>query len=219
MNQKEIFLSGEGDNWIRRNESAIRSLREYPDVELLAKYVVTPDNATPRFLEVGCGGGNRTLALAKEIPSHCFGVDPSRVAIDIAKSYVQTNYPELQSRLQFKVGTADSLDYPNKYFDLVYFGFCLYLVDRSLLTNVFNETCRVLKPDGFVAILDFYASEQINNVYKHDTRVTSFKDRYDVLFESFKFVRVAHLSLLESGSIGFETDDNRRIGFTLLKRC
>jgi|DEB19_MinimDraft_3_1074340.scaffolds.fasta_scaffold14109_3 ubiquinone/menaquinone biosynthesis C-methylase UbiE len=85
--------------------------------------MVASDKITPNFLEVGCGGGKQTLELAKEILSTCFGINPSEVAINSAISYVETNHPEMQSRLEFKVGNAGSLDFPDKYFEHVYFGF------------------------------------------------------------------------------------------------
>jgi len=217
-NQKEIFLSTEGDAYAIRNEIASRSLHNYPDIDLISKYMPIDNENKPKILEIGCGLGNRTFELAKQIPSYCFGIDPSKVAIEKAKKFTYEHNNDANVQIEFKVGTADSLEFPDKYFDLVYFGFLLYLVDRDLLPRVYQETCRVLKSNGFVAILDFFVSSPTSNIYKHDLRIRSFKDKYDSLFEELGFTRIAQLSLNQKGSIGFEIDPDERTAFTLLKR-
>jgi adenylyltransferase/sulfurtransferase len=46
--------------------------------------------------------------------------------------------------------------------DLVLFGFCLYLVDRKLISRVVAEADRVLKDTGFLGIVDFDVVDHSN---------------------------------------------------------
>ena len=79
-----------------------------------------------------------------------FGIDPSIKAIKANKNL----------NISLKKGTADALPYKDKSFDLVIYGFCLYLVDKELLFKVVHEANRVIKLKGNVAIFDFYSKNQ-----------------------------------------------------------
>ncbi len=79
-------------------------------------------------------------------------------------------------------GTADALPYIDGQFDMVLFGFCLYLVDRSLLFRVAHEADRVLKKDGTLAIIDFDPPQPMVRPYHHCPGIYSYKQDYSQLF-------------------------------------
>jgi ubiquinone/menaquinone biosynthesis C-methylase UbiE len=110
-------------------------------------------------------------------------LDPSQLAINKAKESNRGN----ASPLNFDVGTATSLPYFDEMFDLVFFGFCLYLIPPSETYTAIMEANRVVKHGGFIAILDFdYGSLKINP-YKHTTGVFSYKNNYSKIFLSSSY--------------------------------
>lgn len=83
--------------------------------------------------------------------------------------------------LEFSVGTADSLNLQTGSCDLVYVGFCLYLVSEEKISLAIDEILRIVKPGGFIAVTDFDYGEYIQVPYSHDNRVTTFKRDYHKL--------------------------------------
>jgi ubiquinone/menaquinone biosynthesis C-methylase UbiE len=140
------------------------------------------------------------------------GTDPSSRAIQNAT----LDYPN--PALTFLVGTADDLPLPDESVDLIYFGFCLYLVDRSLLNKCIDESLRVLRVNGKVLLLDFDPYEPSVVPYRHDDRISTYKDNYEKYFIYRGFCIVAKLSQCESGEIGFEQVSNKRVATFLLSK-
>ena len=80
------------------------------------------------------------------------------------------------------MGTADSLTHKDNAFDIVIFGFCLYLCDRGDLFRISTEADRVLKKEGWIIIQDFFAESPIQNEYHHTSGIKSYKMDYKTLF-------------------------------------
>ena len=85
MDQKNVFMSREGNEWYERNKSAIlgKSLASDPIFKALEYLGSKP----ARILEIGCANGWRLAQLAQlaQLAEHygarCYGVDPSASAI------------------------------------------------------------------------------------------------------------------------------------------
>lgn len=174
MNQKKIFLKSEGDKWFLRNRNNIDlkiSLSKDPILNYLKKKKV----CFRSVLEIGCSNGYR-LELLKHIKENLqlYGIDPSKKAILEGRKKF--------NKLNLKVGTADKLEFPKEKFDLVIFGFCLYLCDRKDLIKILYEANRVLKKKGLVIIYDFYSSSPFSNEYLHYNGVKSYKMDYSKIF-------------------------------------
>lgn len=90
------------------------------------------------ILELGCGKGRNASVLAKKFGNKVVGVDLSEENIKVARS----SYPDLE----FKVGSADNLDFPDATFDEIYAYDVFEHVDD--LQKCAAETVRVLKPKG-----------------------------------------------------------------------
>jgi ubiquinone/menaquinone biosynthesis C-methylase UbiE len=97
-------------------------------------------SSASRVLDVGCGTGNYTVALEKALGCTCWGIEPSEQMLVRAKERTQS--------AQFKLGKAESLDYPDTSFDLVFSVDVIHhVVDRAAH---YREAYRVLKQGGKV---------------------------------------------------------------------
>ena len=97
-------------------------------------------DATSQVLDVGCGTGNYTLALAEALGCSCWGIEPSEHMLARAQARAPS--------IHFKFGQAERLDYPAEFFDLVFSVDVIHHVsDRPAY---FRESYRVLRKGGRV---------------------------------------------------------------------
>lgn len=171
--QKDKFLNFEANNWFERNINHIKGETKdqlFYEILSLAKNK-NSDLSKIKILEIGCSNGHRLKSLKNE-GLKCHGIDPSNRAILDA----------LNNGLDCKVGTADELDYNSNEFDIVVFGFCLYLCDPDDYFKIANEANRVLKNKGHIVILDFYSKMPYSNKYIHAEGIKSHKMDFSALF-------------------------------------
>ena len=175
MKQKEIFLQSEGNAWFTRNHLSVAG-RKLPDDDALLRELLDflPISAGGglKVLEVGCGDGTRLAWLKNHLNADCYGVEPSEQAVAAART-------KGVNALQ---GTADALSFDNQSFDIVIFGFCLYLCDREDLFRIASEADRVLRLPGWLMIMDFYSPIPRARTYHHRPGVQSYKMDYRTLF-------------------------------------
>lgn len=106
-----------------------------------------------KVLDLGCGPGTSTFALATRIPrpAHLTGLDLSGEMIEIARATHLKDWSHLQ-HLSFAQGDASELPYPDQSFDLVFGHSFLYLVHDPVA--VLREVARVLKHNGQVVFME-----------------------------------------------------------------
>jgi ubiquinone/menaquinone biosynthesis C-methylase UbiE len=98
-----------------------------------------------RVLEVGCGCGYLALELAR-LGRIVTGIDVSSVAIDQARKHA-TRLPQ-GSMVDFEVGNATDLAFPDHAFSMVYSVEVLeHLHERDVVPHL-REVARVLQPGG-----------------------------------------------------------------------
>ena len=167
MSQKQAFLNGEGDQWWDRNKDKVKYPPSDPVIRAV-KMLPKPDS----ILEIGCANGGRLNELQKLTCAEYIGIDPSQKAIKQGWQF---------SDVELYIGTADNLPF-DRSFDIVIFGFCLYLVDRECLFKVVSEADRVLADGGHLIIYDFAPETPCSTPYEHLDGVTSYKMDYSRLF-------------------------------------
>jgi SAM-dependent methyltransferase len=186
--QKDVFLEGEGDAWYGRN---LQHLHEPgPDIVLatLEEMRIAPKSV----LEIGCASGYRVAKICERSGAVGFGIEPSGQAVADG----QSRYPSLS----LEVGTADNLPFADGQFDLVIFGFCLYLVDPRLHLRCVAEADRVLGDGGLLVIYDFIAPLPYYNDYAHRPGIRSHKMEFSRFFLASPAYRLLRRNMAERGA-------------------
>lgn len=205
LQQKEMFLTSEGDKYFERNISKIKQIEEIDDLySVYLKYM----KSDMRILEVGCCNGHNLDYYRKQSGCSVYGIDPSDIAINAGM--------DTFSEINLSVGTADELPYIDEYFDFVIFGFCLYLVDRKVLSKVISEADRVLKDGGFIGITDFDSEIPKKRAYKHCSNVNSYKYDYSKIFLSFPQYSLIEKFNERSENGAFMLDPTQRVAAVIL---
>ncbi len=104
--------------------------------------------AGERVLDVGCGAGASTLALATRVGAagHVLGVDISEPLIARARALAPKDTPAL-----FRVADASSTELPDGAFDILFSRFGVMFFDDP--TGAFAHMRHALKPGGRVAFV------------------------------------------------------------------
>jgi SAM-dependent methyltransferase len=157
MRQADIFLESEGNAWFERN-------RDKPRIDHVTHCIAAYIGRRPnRVLEIGCGAGFTLAAIRELYACEVLGIEPSiKAGIEAAGRKV----PVLQM-------TASTLPEHGQ-FDLIIYGFCLYLTDPGDWFKIVAEGDRVLAIGGHIIIHDFGGDLSLHGVpYVHDPRITS----------------------------------------------
>ena len=160
MRQAETFRRSEGDAWLLRNETKL-TVRDDPVLDAIGSLNLRPSSV----LEIGCSNGWRLKALQNKYSCNITGVEPGKMK----ESFILR-------------GTAERLPINKLKFDLVIFGWCLYLCDREDLFKIAGEADRVLREDGYLIVYDFFAVNPHRRKYKHVGGLHSYKYDYRLLW-------------------------------------
>jgi len=108
--------------------------------------------AGDKVLEVGCGTGTLTLAVAKRV-----GADGMVHGVDIAPEMVQVasrKNVRAGSPATFQVGRIDRLPFPDAMFDVVICSFMIFHMPDEVRRRGLREIFRVLRADGTFLVAD-----------------------------------------------------------------
>lgn len=174
--QRDIFLQSEADAWFERNREACDK-HDYstdPISRVVQEIASASEAGQPlTILEIGCGGGGRLAWLAQRTGAEVHGVEPSAKAVTEAA----------RCGVMAIRATADVLPYDDGVFDILIFGFCLYLCDPEDLFRIAEEADRVLKSSAWLVIHDFYMSAPTRRAYHHKPGLYSHKMDFRRLFD------------------------------------
>lgn len=160
--QSDAFIASEGQFWSTRNNYQLSKLN--PEDDPIARMIEDADLKPERIFEIGCGNGWRLEHLKKKYGCLTNGIDP---------------YLAPGSRAGIERGIASDLRfYEDGEFDLVIYGFCLYLCDREDLFRIVMEGDRVLEDGGHIIIHDFMPLRPHSRPYKHQPGLMSYKMNY-----------------------------------------
>jgi SAM-dependent methyltransferase len=208
--QKREFLVAEGDRWFARNRAALAAPSPLRDL-VIERIASQLSPGTPaRVLEIGCGQGGNLAALAVRHPIDGSGIDPSQEAVTAGSA----QYPALSLR----TGTADELPYEDASFDVVWFGFCLYLVDRTLLMRAVSEADRVLRDGGVLVIVDFEPEAPCARSYSHRPGLLSYKMDHSRLFLANPAYVLAEKHATSHTTGRWEHDPQERVALTICRK-
>ena len=116
-------------------------------------------------LEVGCGSGALSIAMAKKFPlAEVQGIDYWPPMWDYGKEQCENNAAAegVAERCTFRHGDAAALDFPDNHFDAVISNFVFHEVrtqkDKFMLVE---EALRVLKKGGAFALHDTFGNKDL----------------------------------------------------------
>lgn len=93
-----------------------------------------------KVLDIGCGTGRFSKALAEITGAQVYAIDPSQEMLDKAKK------KDKNKNIEWSKGKAEDLPFPDEYFDCVYMTFVFHQIkDRK---RAVQEMHRVLKKEG-----------------------------------------------------------------------
>ncbi len=208
--QTNHFMHGEGDQWFLRNQKQLGATSEIRDRIADRVALQLPSQLTSAVLEIGCANGANLVALSSRRKITAFGIDPSLAAVQEGMK----THPEFH----LSVGAAHSIPFPDLSFDLIWFGFCLYLLDRELLMRAAAEADRCLKDGGALIISDFDANLPVSRAYKHLEGVTSYKMDYSRLFLGNPAYALAEKYSFSHSGWEWNADPQERVGLWVLKK-
>ena len=206
-NQEIAFLNTEGDKWFIRNKEKIKNNSE--DISLLSNWLLPYQNQINNILEIGSGAGNKLAQLCLELNAIGLGVDPSKKAVDFANK----KYNKI---CKYTVATADNLSFIKNEFDLVHFGFCLYLISRTNINIVIKQADKLVKPGKFLSIIDFDPHTSFENDYVHSKGLKSYKTNYYKMFCDLGNYSLINKFSFSETSFCFSKKENDRICLALL---
>jgi ubiquinone/menaquinone biosynthesis C-methylase UbiE len=112
-----------------------------------------------RLLEIGCGIGVDSIQLARA-GFDVTAVDLTEAAIDVARRFADERGVEID----FRTANAESLDFADSTFDVVYsFGVLHHTPD---ITKAVEEVRRVLKPGGTAYIMLYHRTSLVGAVHR-----------------------------------------------------
>lgn len=152
MKQAQFFMDREGDRWFDRN--AARLGARDPVSSVIKDLHIKPKNV----LEIGSSNGWRLAKLREEYGCTIMGLDPSHAAAEDAKD----------KGISVWIATAAAMPLRSHQYDVVIYGFCLYLTDPDDWFRIVVEGDRVLADDGYIIIHDFNTGNQaFKRPYEH----------------------------------------------------
>lgn len=212
MKQKEIFLQSEGDAWFTRNQQGV-ACRKLPDDDALLREILDlfPLSAGKKLkvLEVGCGDGTRLAWIKNNLNADCYGIEPSSQAVATARL----------KHIDAQQGTADELPFDSHSFDIVIFGFCLYLCDRDDLFRIASEADRVLRSPGWLMIMDFFSPTPRARTYHHCPGVQSYKMDYRAMFAWHPDYECMTHKIRHHGETSYTDDPDEWVAVSVLRKC
>ncbi len=120
-------------------------------------YQFYPDLKPRRILEMGCGVGNTTLAVAKYFP------DAEIVGCDIGASILRYAHARAESQdiaVHFHQANAERTGFDDASFDLIYTTVVFHEISGDAIENVIHEMHRLLAPGGVAINLDAAARKE-----------------------------------------------------------
>ncbi len=172
------------------------------------------------ILDVATGTGDLAVELSKITNCNIIGVDIAEEMLEVGR--IKIKKKKLTDRIDLQLGDSEQLAFDNNHFDAITVAFGVRNYED--LNKGLSDMCRVMKPKGTVAILEFskpktWVVKGLYNFYfnyilpgfgrlisKHDSA-------YTYLPESVKIFPEDKAFLLEMEKAGFKSTGQQRLSF------
>lgn len=152
----------------------------------------------PHILDVGCGTGNQTLLLAKNLHATITAVDIHQPFLDILFHLAYHLKPP--GRIRTINQSMDAMKFPANHFDLIWSEGAIYIMGFENGLNVWK---RFLKPGGYMAVSEiswFKKSlpAQVKEFWKSEYPLMKSVQENLKIIEQLNFLLIDHFSLPDS---------------------
>jgi SAM-dependent methyltransferase len=133
-----------------------------------------PDLQPQRILDMGCGTGASTLPAKQCFP------DAEVHGIDVGASvlrYAHARAEHLDCPVHFSQQSAESTDFEDGSFDLIYSGALIHETSQAAVPNIMRECQRLLRPGGVVVHLEVPMRYEDLDLWGH--LIGDFETRYN----------------------------------------
>jgi ubiquinone/menaquinone biosynthesis C-methylase UbiE len=158
----EGHLSRIQDQFTRTADVYARMRQTTDERDLDAIVAIADPKSSARALDVACGPGFLTLALARRC-AEATGFDATDAFLDLARKEARDRG---QDNIQFQQGNAEALPYDDGAFDLVTCRAAFHHFPEP--DRVLAEMTRVAAPGGRVLVADLLGSESDEQAQLHD---------------------------------------------------
>lgn len=154
----EQQASGTPPDWRFRRQILCHAILQAADIDDLLAHV----RPGMRVLELGCGSGWLTLAMAQR-GAEAHGIDIAGRALDLGRAYFESIRSEVHGTADYQEGDLNHLDLPAEQYDLVVaHGILHHLIEIERLVQ---QVSHALRPGGLLWISDFDGLEAPETVW------------------------------------------------------
>ena len=159
--------------------------------------------AKGKVLDIGIGSGLNIPFYNSDKIDQVVGIDPSHELIELAKELAN----ESKASIDFVIGSAESIPYPDNFFDTVLVTYTMCTIPNVVIAN--KEIWRVLKEDGRLIFCEHGLAP--------DKKISKWQNRIDPFWG--KIAGGCHLNrdiqkLITDAGFSFETLDKMYIPST-----
>jgi ubiquinone/menaquinone biosynthesis C-methylase UbiE len=180
MNFEKIIKKASIDNHRRNRDGRI----EIASKKNLVFKIISKNKIIPKkVLEIGSSTGYLLEGLRANYNCQCYGIDTSKTAISEGK--------KLFKNINHTHGMFENSKLKDSKYDLIIFGFFLFMLPPSKVLNLFSKIDLCLKNRGHIVINDFYNKSNSFKIkdYKHEKKLKVYRWDYKKVFLSLPYYK------------------------------